>query len=82
MGNIRIFSDHVHREFGLNYGLLIKENAPLARSIFVIGKDEKLRYVETVPELTQHPDYDAALSAAREAANESRSSWDNQSQPI
>lgn len=70
IGNIRVLSDHVHRNFGLNYGVLIKENALLARSIFVIGKDAKLRYVEIVPELAQHPDYDAALSAARETAKE------------
>jgi thiol peroxidase len=70
IGNIRVLSDHVHREFGLHYGVLIKENALLARSIFVIGKDGKLRHVEIVPELTQHPDYDAALRAARGAAKE------------
>ena len=66
--NILVMSDHVHREFGLNYGVLIKENALLARSIFVIGKDNRLRYVEIVPELTQHPDYEAALRALREVA--------------
>ena len=70
IGNTRVLSDHVRREFGLNYGVLIKENALLARSIFVIGKGGKLRYVEIVPELTQHPNYDAALSAARETAKE------------
>jgi thiol peroxidase len=68
IGNIRVLSDHVHREFGLHYGVLIKENALLARGIFVVGKDGKLRHVEIVPELTQHPDYDAALRAARAAA--------------
>jgi len=67
IGNIRVLSDHVHRDFGLHYGVLIKENALLARSIFVIGKDGKLRHVEIVAELTQHPDYDAAVRAARGA---------------
>ena len=49
VGNIRVLSDHVHREFGLHYGVLIKENALLARSIFVVGRDGKLRYLQIVP---------------------------------
>jgi len=42
--------------------------ALLARSIVVVGKDGRISYKEIVPELTQHPDYDAALAAVREAA--------------
>ena len=61
-------SDHVWREFGLAYGVLIKDLGLLARSIFVVGKDGKLLYKQVVPELTDHPDYDAALAAAKAAA--------------
>jgi len=61
-------SDHVWREFGLAYGVLIKDIGLLARSIFVVGKDGKLLYKQVVPELTDHPDYDAALAAAKAAA--------------
>jgi thiol peroxidase len=63
--NIRVLSDSVHRDFGLRYGVLIKETALLARSIWVIGPDGRLRYREIVPELTHHPDYDRALAAVR-----------------
>jgi thiol peroxidase len=61
----RVLSDSVHREFGLRYGVLIKDMGLLARSIWVIGPDGRIRYRELVPELTNHPDYDRALAAVR-----------------
>ncbi len=68
VGRVRVLSDHVSRSFGLGWGLLIKENALLARAVAVVGRDGKLAYLQVVPELTRHPDYDAALAAARKAA--------------
>lgn len=65
---IRVLSDHVWRSFGRNYGVLIQGRGLLARSVFVIGKDGRIAYKQLVQELSKHPDYDAALSAAREAA--------------
>ena len=62
---LKVLSDHVWREFGTRYGVLIKENALLARSIFVISPDGKVAYREIVPELTDHPDYDRALAALK-----------------
>ena len=62
---IKVLSDHVWREFGERYGVLIKENALLARSVWVISPDGKVVYREIVRELTDHPDYDSALQAAR-----------------
>ena len=62
--NLVVLSDHRAASFGSNYGVLIKELRLLARSIFVIAPDGKLKYMEIVPEMTQHPDYDAALKAA------------------
>jgi thiol peroxidase len=35
----------------------------LARAVFVVGPDCKVKYVEYVPEITQEPNYDAALAA-------------------
>jgi thiol peroxidase len=64
---IRILSDHVWREFGTRYGLLIKDMGLLARSVFVISRDGRISYIEIVPEIGQHPDYDAALKAVRAA---------------
>jgi thiol peroxidase len=37
----------------------------LARAVFVIGKDDRLRHVEYVKEVTTEPSYAAALEAAR-----------------
>ena len=66
MDKIKVLSDHVWREFGTGYGVLIKENGLLARSIFVISARGKIIYREIVRELTDHPDYDEALTAAKQ----------------
>lgn len=66
---IRVLSDSVWHEFGLHYGVLIKDMGLLARSIFVIGNDGKLKYTQIVPEISQHPDYAAGLAAVRAAAS-------------
>lgn len=58
-------SDHRDASFGQAYGVLIKELRLLARAIFVVGKDGIVKHAEIVPEVTHHPDYDAALAAAR-----------------
>ena len=68
VNDILVLSDSVWREFGLGFGVLIKDMGLLARSIFIVGKDGRITYVQVVPELTNHPDYDAALAAARKAA--------------
>jgi thiol peroxidase len=62
---VHAYSDHRDASFGNAYGALIKELRLLARSIFIIDKNDVLRYIEIVPELTNHPDYDKALSAVR-----------------
>ena len=63
---IKLLSDHVWREFGLNYGILIKNMGLLARSVFVIGRDGRIAYKQIVSELSEHPDYDTALQLTRE----------------
>jgi len=65
---LRVWSDHVGREFGFRYGVMIKGLMLLSRSIFVIGGDGKIRHLEIVPELTDEPDYEAALTAVRQAS--------------
>lgn len=37
----------------------------MARAVFVVGSDDKVKHVELVPEVTQEPDYAAAIAAAR-----------------
>ncbi|HET9869711.1 MAG TPA: thiol peroxidase, partial [bacterium] len=58
-------SDHRDMAFGDAYGTHIKELRLEARSIFVIGKDGLVKYVEIVKEVTDQPDYDKALAAAK-----------------
>ncbi len=62
---VKTFSDHRSGDFGLKYGVLIKELRLLARAIFIIDKDENVRYVEYVKELTSPPDYDGAVAALK-----------------
>jgi thiol peroxidase len=64
---VQVLSDHRDGAFGTSYGVLIKELRLLARAIFVVDPAGQVRYVEIVPEVTSHPNYDAALAAARAA---------------
>ncbi len=63
---VRMLSDHRDASFGTAYGTLIKELRIETRAIFVIDKDDTIRYVEYVPEIASHPNYQAALAAARQ----------------
>ena len=65
INKIKVLSDHRDASFGQAYGVLIKELRLLARSIFVIGPENKVEYVEYVKELTQHPNYDAVLQSLK-----------------
>jgi len=59
--NLKVLSDSVWREFGANYGLLIKDMGLLTRAIFVIDNQGKIVYKELVANISQHPNYDQAL---------------------
>ena len=63
--NLKMLSDHRDVSFGEAYGTLIKELRILSRAIFVVGPDDKIKYVEYVPEVGDSPNYEAALAAAR-----------------
>jgi len=58
-------SDHRDASFGTNWGVLMKELRLLARSIFVVDRENVIRYVQIVPEQTAEPDYEAALKALK-----------------
>lgn len=66
--NIRTASDHRDASFGKAYGTLI-EGGPLdrvlTRAVFVVGPAGQIKHVEYCPEISEHPDYEAALAAAR-----------------
>jgi len=61
--NLRTLSDYRDASFGRAYGLLIRDLRLLSRAIFIIDRDDTVRYVEYVPEVAQHPDYDKAIQA-------------------
>ena len=64
---VQVLSDHKAMEFGEAYGLYIKEWRLDQRAMFVLDRDGQVTYTEYVPEIAQHPDYDAALAAVKAA---------------
>ena len=62
---VETLSDHKDASFGTNYGFLIEELRLLSRGVVVINKDNKVTYVEYVPEVTQAVNFDAALEAIK-----------------
>ncbi|MDP3722562.1 MAG: thiol peroxidase [Candidatus Omnitrophota bacterium] len=69
VNQVKVLSDHRDASFGRAYGVLIKELRLLARAIFIVDGSDILRHVEYVPELSAHPNYDAALAATRQLAS-------------
>ena len=53
---VHVFSDYRELDFGMKYGVV------------VVDRDDVVRYVEYVPEVTHEPDYEKALAVARELA--------------
>jgi thiol peroxidase len=65
--NVQTLSDHRDLSFGEAYGVAIQELRLLARSIFVVDSNDNVTYVEYLPEVTEHPNYEAAIEAAKTA---------------
>ncbi len=62
---VKMLSDHRDGTFGASYGTLIKDLRIECRAIFVVDQNNVIRHVEYVNEVTDPPDYAAALKAAR-----------------
>ncbi len=66
LSNVTALSAMRDRNFAKNYGVLIQDG-PLAgitaRAVVVIDANNKVKYTELVPEITQEPNYDKALAA-------------------
>ncbi|GBG12254.1 2-Cys peroxiredoxin [Paenibacillus agaridevorans] len=60
-----MLSDYKNNSFGEAYGVLIKELALDMRSIFVLDESNNVKYVEYLPEMTEHPNYEAAIEAVK-----------------
>nr|WP_295969861.1 thiol peroxidase [uncultured Bacillus sp.] len=64
---VQTLSDHRDLSFGEAFGVAIKELRLLARAVFVVDSNDVVTYVEYVPEVTTHPNYEAAIEAAKQA---------------
>jgi thiol peroxidase len=66
LNNVVMLSTMRGRDFHKDYGVMITE-PPLsgltARAVVVLDENDQVIYSELVPEITQEPDYDAALAA-------------------
>ncbi len=65
--NVTILSDYKDGNFGAAWGTMIDELKIESRAVFVVNAHNTVVYAEYVPEVADHPDYEAALSAARGA---------------
>jgi thiol peroxidase len=71
IASMQTISDVHDHSFGKNWGVLIESGLPLqllTRAVFVVDKTGKVTYAQYVPEVTDHPNYDAALDALKAAA--------------
>ena len=66
--NVQTLSDHRDTNFGISYGVLIKELRLLSRAIIIVGANDTVQYVEYVNEITEHPNYDKALNFLKSGA--------------
>jgi thiol peroxidase len=64
---VQVLSDYMEMDFGKAYGTWIKERRLEQRAIFVVDDNDMITYVEYVPVIGQHPDYEKALEAVSKA---------------
>lgn len=64
---VTVLSDHREASFGQAWGTLIEEVRLLSRAVFVVNPEGRVVYSQYVPQVGEHPDYDSAVAAAREA---------------
>jgi len=62
---VRLVSDVLETEFGIKYGLLIKERRFFRRAVFIVNRKGILTYVNYLPILGQEPDYAEVLEEAK-----------------
>jgi thiol peroxidase len=62
--NLETLSDYKDNNFGLAYGILIKELSLLTRSIFILDQQHLITYIQIAPEVASEIDYATALEAA------------------
>ena len=68
--NLSVVSDYINKDVSKAFGVLMDDNklkGLSARAIFVIDRAGEVIYKEIVSEVTQEPNYEAALEAIKEA---------------
>ena len=68
VNRVILVSDYFNHSFSKGYGVLIKELQLDSRAIFVVDAQDTIQYVEYVPEIGEHPDYDKAIGAVKTLA--------------
>lgn len=63
--NVTFLSDYKDGGFGMSTGLLIQPLHLLARAVIVTDQNGVVRYIQVVPEITELPDMQAAMTAAK-----------------
>ncbi|MDE0125470.1 MAG: thiol peroxidase [Bryobacterales bacterium] len=66
--NVTTLSDYKDGNFGSAWGTMIDDLKIQSRAVFVVSAHNTIVHAEYVPEVTEHPNYDAALSAAKGAS--------------
>lgn len=63
--NLTVVSDYKYKDFSKNYGCLIEELQILTRAVFVVDRDNTIKYVEYLEEITNEPNYDKVLELVK-----------------
>jgi thioredoxin-dependent peroxiredoxin len=69
---VKMISDHRDGSFGSSYGTLIKDLRIESRAIFVVDRDNVIRYAQYVKEVSDFPDYESVLKAVRSMSAEAK----------
>lgn len=65
--NVLTLSDYRDGKFGSDWGVMIEPLMIHSRAVFVLDSNNDVTYAEYVPEMSEHPNYEAALAAAKAA---------------
>jgi thiol peroxidase len=65
VNKLQTLSDHREAQFGLAYGVLIKELRLLARAVFLVDPKGILQYTQLVKEIANQPNYEEIWNALK-----------------
>jgi len=65
VNKLQTLSDHREAQFGVAYGVLIKELRLLARAVFLVDPKGILQYTQLVKEIANEPNYEEIWSALK-----------------